>query len=191
MPINRKKERYHYCIEMENALCQFRGRKYEDWATLCEDPKLLKRALLDVTKVIRKRLHSISMDTRLELTTSTTLESLATEIKEIGEDFNNDLEIIAKLLDFISRLLCFGWQDGKIHREVVYFQTKEQENEDFRHLDPNGFWDTFDQPLRERERIVLELKDKNIHNNVIARTMNISEYKVNQILHKHGRIKAR
>jgi len=131
------------------------------------------------------------MDTRLELTTSTTLESLATEIKEIGEDFNNDLEIIAKLLDFISRLLCFGWQDGKIHREVVYFQTKEQENEDFRHLDPNGFWDTFDQPLRERERIVLELKDKNIHNNVIARTMNISEYKVNQILHKHGRIKAR
>lgn len=198
MGIHSSEKRYHYSYEFGETLNMFFGTKgkYDDnCAGLCEDDDgqgqlFVKKAMHDMVNKIRARLKEIqNVDERLIVTTNACLSQLEGEFKEINDKTNNDLEIIALLFEMIALLLGYDYSDGKVYREVLYYQTREQEIQDFLHFNPDEFWKTTDTPDKEREKIILELKDKGMHQNVIARVMNTSEYCVRKILKKHGRMK--
>lgn len=120
MSAYRNAERYRYSIDMENALRRFGGKKYDDFATLCEDQELLKKALLEVVSTIRKRIENISTDVNFKKSLAISIETLTEEIQYLNKKNNNDLDIIAALLDTNALLLGFDQYDGRTHKEVNY-----------------------------------------------------------------------
>jgi DNA-directed RNA polymerase specialized sigma subunit len=143
---------------------------------------------------LRDRLKKVSaMDERLELTTSMDLGRLEELVRKLSESTNSDWDIITSLLDLVARLLGYDWLDGEIHRHVIFFRDKDQENFDHDKMFPMK--DAFYDPVRHlgvRYATVNHLNKKGgLNRNQIARALGINEYMVSQILDRISEFESR
>jgi len=179
-----KSERFKYNHEFEWALCNLMGLKYVNTAGAFSDVKYCKDMLRRAIRRIRKRLNEvITNDERLLMTTSMVLDRLDEIIKGTSEQVNNDWYIIANLLNLVSRLLGYDWEDGKVYRHIIYYQDKKQEIADYKKAFGNrAYYEEFWGDLRIRFETIYFLKKRELPKNQIARVLNISENLVTKIL---------
>ena len=181
--MNERAERFKYNMDLENALRNLLGQRYYGCAGAFSDVQICKKLLRRAIRRIRRRLNEIiTTDERLLLTTSITLDRLERNIKSTSEKTNNDWFIIANFLDLVSSLLGYDWRDGKVHRQVIFYQYKQQEIEDYMKKVGRAFWDEFPIDWRIRFEIVYLLKERKLSNNQIARVLTLSDKLIAKIL---------
>jgi len=177
------KTRFKYNLDLEYVMLDFFGKKYYGMARLFENPTFCKKCMLRVVKRIRKRLNEIlSMDERLRQRTNGILESLEGHSRRISLTENNDWFIIADLLDLVGHLLGYDWQDGKIHRQVFFFQDEVQAQLDKRIENPNKYYDSLRSDEKLRYMLVQSLRIRQLPKHQIARLLGISSKRVDNIL---------
>ena len=179
-----KNERFKYNGELEWALCNLMGLKYINTAGSFSSVKYCKKDFREAIKHIRKRLNEIiTADDRLLMTVSIILDRLDKYVKGTSEQVNNDWYIIANLLNLVSRLLGYDWEDGKVYRHIVYYQDKEQEIADYKKsFGDRAYYDEFWGDWRIRFETVYFLNKRKLPKNQIARVLNINEKLVTNIL---------
>ena len=161
------------------------GRKhYEGMAAAFSDPTFCKECMLKAIKRIRNRLDDIlTMDERLRQTTGMILDSWESNVKEMSEEVNNDWGIIANLLDLIVHLLGYDWLDGRVHRHIVFYQDKAQEQLDWKiRKGKREYYDGLRLEKKRRYILVNLLKKNQIPKYQIARLLGISVRRVSRIL---------
>lgn len=173
---------FNYGMELEMALRLILGDKADHSAGGNLIPSFTRAYFLQVTKKLRDRVDNIvTMDERLRGMLFRSLRELETEIRPIRK--NVDWQIIATiLLGIVGRLLGYDGVDGKVHREVIFFRTREQEAADYRKRTGGGHWNEADELLRERYRIVLNLKKRGFTHAQIAQIVGTTEYAVKQVI---------
>ena len=182
-------ERFHYCLDLESALTQLCGISAERSfsAGLFHDPAQVKRALRTAIKKIRSRLNQITtVDERLRLTTSIALERLEDETRKLSRTSDNELEIIAHLIELIALLLGFDWEMGKPNREVVYFQTFEQQRIDDIKRHPDGPNLTGIFRLKKQRELICGMYQEGLRVAQISDVMTLSESMVKDTLVRAG-----
>ena len=185
----RHDNRYHYSAKLEWALLELLGEKskWSGMAAMFQDVSKVRGAFLQATKKIRSHLEQIiTADDRLLLTTSITLNSIEEEVGNLTEESNNELEIIADLLHLIAHLLGYDWLMGETNRQVVYFQTAEQECIDDMKRHPNQIQGKLE--YEKRLEIAMNLYDQKLRVAQIARIMKLSEHLVKDMLVRAGKI---
>ena len=185
----RHDNRYHYSAKLEWALLELLGEKskWSGMAVTFQDVSKVREALLQATKKIRSHLEQIiTADDRLLLTTAITLNSIEEEVGNLTEESNNELEIIADLLHLIAHLLGYDWLTGETNRQVVYFQTAEQECIDDMKRHPNQIHGKLE--YEKRLEIAMNLYDQKLRVAQIARIMKLSEHVVKDMLVRAGKI---
>jgi len=180
-----EKTRFKDSSEFELAMRDLLGKRYYGSAGGFSDFSFCKRCLLSAIRRIRKRLNEIvTMDERLGHTSSSVLDNLERESMRISTKANNDWAIIANLLHLVSYLLGYDWQDGKTHRNVIFYQDKAQQQTDW--LIDKGkkreYLDAFRLEEKHRFMLVNLLNSKNIPEYQIAELLGISIEKVRKTL---------
>mgnify|MGYP000212262039 CR=1 FL=1 len=177
-------DRFKYNFGLELAMWNLFGRKqFEGEAASFESPPFTKECLLKSVDKIRKRLLDIPMDERLTFTLGNTIDSLEYQVKEISESKNNDWALITELLNLIVLLLGFDRCDGKTHRNVIFFQTKGEEQEDARYMmGDREYYDHYRLEEKRRVMLVNQLYQNKVPKHQIASLLGLSIKRVNQIL---------
>jgi len=111
------KERYHYCLGMEYALGRLDAKSIT--AGLFEDQQYVKEGLLSAVEAIEKRLNFITVAAETKKLINGHLTSLKEEANRLSNEINNDLDIIAILLNIIGLLLDFEDIMGHKRRKVT------------------------------------------------------------------------
>lgn len=188
-----KSDKFHDSMELEWTLLEFFGHNSSWYGTAgsFNDPKRVREALLASTSRIRARLGEIiTMDERLLLITSSALDEIEGEARKLRTNSNNQLEIIAHLLNLIAYLLGYDRQSGKPNRHVVYFQTADQERIDDITRNPGvPHFSSAQFELEKRREIVCMLYDQQIRVAQIARIMRSSEPMIRDLLMHAGKMK--
>jgi len=176
--------RFKYNLTFEYAMQDLLGRKrYDGMAGGFRDPDFCKECMLKAIRRIRKRLSEIAtMDERLREVTGIILDRLVRNVKETSRDINDDWIIIAHLLDLIAHLLGYDWLDGKIHRHVVYYQDKRQEQLDWKIKEVTRYYGEWRLENKRRYMLVNFLRKNNIPKYQIAKLLGITVLRVNRIL---------
>jgi len=184
--MERKVERFKYNMDLEMALCNLLGDRYYGSAGEFSDAKTSKEYLLTALKRIRKRLNEIiTSDERLLMMVNQNLDGLENYVKDTSESVNNDWFIIARLLDLVTRLLGYDWAEGKVHRQIIYYQEREQEEEDHKkEIGDPDYWKEFRGDMRIQYEVIYLLRKRGLSMNQIARVLNISRDRVSKILKK-------
>jgi hypothetical protein len=179
-----KNNRFRYNLDMEIVMWNLFGRKGNEGIAACfGDAIFSQECFLRSTKKIRHRLGEIPMDERLIQTTGVVLDRLERHAKEISEDTNNDWEIITDLLSLLVRLLGYDRSDGKVHRDLFFFQNLGEEQEDFRYMvGDKEYYDNYRLDEKRRYMLVNQLNKNKIPKYQIARLLGLSIKRVNQIL---------
>jgi len=175
--------RFSYNGKLELVMLDFFGKYYWGMARLFRDPKFCKKCMLRLVKRMRKRLNEIlTMDERLRQRTNDILESLENHAKQISIEKNNDWDIIADLLHLIAHLLGYDWQDGKIHRQVFYYQDEAQAQLDKKIDNPRKYYDSLRSDEKLRYMLVQSMRNRQLPKHQIARLLGISSGRVNKII---------
>lgn len=177
--------RFKYNLSLEYVMQDLFGRKhYNGMAGAFRDSKFCKKCMLRAIKRIRSRLDNIlTMDERLKQTTGLILNRLETDVKEMSEKVNNDWAIITNLLHLIVHLLGYDWLDGRVHRHIVFFQDKAQEQKDWMEmLGRREYYDQWRLEDKHRYMLVNMLKKNEIPKHQIASLLGISIRSVSKIL---------
>jgi hypothetical protein len=131
--IKKHGDKFHYSLEMEEALLELYGQKSK-WGNMAgafQNVSVVREAIIKATSKIRARLeHLITNDDRLLLTTSITLDRIDREARKLRKDSNNEIDIIANLINLIAHLIGYDWLRGEPNRQVIYYQTLEQQSFD-------------------------------------------------------------
>jgi len=191
-----RKPRFKYSMNFEFAMREILGDKAYHSAASASNPMCIKKICKKALNKIKERIDNIvTMDERLRATLFLEISDLEKEISKIDKE-NNDWEIISILFRIIAKLLGYDWLSGKVCREVIYYQTKDQMYHDYIHdytaaENRRKKYDTLgeesDEIYLKRYKEVIRLKEEGFHPNQIARIMNTSEYAVKQML-KHKMI---
>lgn len=175
-------------MAFEGCLCLILGARIGYHSAGCHDhPVLARRLLLKALKKLRERVDNIvTMDEDLRPVILARFREL--ETVQRGVDW---ARTSITLLEVTARLLGYADRDGKIHRQVVFFRTREQELSDYCRGTPNQ--EGRERLLRERHALVLQLKQKGFSIVEIAQILGTSEYAVQQVLRNDllGRVIAR
>jgi len=185
----RHAERFHYCLELEHSLNELfgAGRRWDGAAGAFQDAAMVRKGLLAAANRVQRRLDDIlTADDRLRLTTSIEIEALKKEVRQLREGSNNELEVIAHLLSLVGYLLGFDWYLGNPNREVVYFQTAEQQALDDAKRHPK---EPYPLEFEKRVEIAGSLYDEGLRMVQIARIMRLSEYVIKGFLIRTGRVR--
>ena len=173
---------HNYGMELEMVLTLILGDKADHKAGGNLIPSCTRAYLLQVAKKLRDRVDNIvTMDERLRGMLLGKLHELESEVKRIRNDVDW-MEMAIILLDMACRLLGYDGTDGKVHREVVFFRTRDQELADFRKQTGSKYWEEYEQLLRERYEVILGLKKKGLTDSKIAQIVGATEYAVKQVL---------
>lgn len=185
-----KDRRFRYSMEFELALAVTLGHRFLGKASMAADGKFVRRSMLKVIEKWRQRIRNISaMDERLDARTASCLNQLESAVKVMSDSVNNDWLIISSLAELVSRLLGYDWVDGEIHRHVIYFRDKKQEDFDFTMLlEPrNGLeiYNALGRTLRAKYAVIDHLKNRaGLTVNEVATIMGLNDYFVNKVLHR-------
>jgi len=184
--MEREDERFKYNMDLEMALCNLLGERYFGLAGTFSDVKASKEYLLIALKRIRKRLNEIiTSDERLLMMVNLNLDQLEKYVKETSESVNNDWFIIARLLDLVARLLGYDWVDGKVHRQIIYYQEREHEEEDhMKEIGDSDYLKEYRGDMKIQYEMIYLLRKRGLPMNQIARVLNISRNRVSKILRK-------
>jgi hypothetical protein len=182
--VTQRDDRFKHNLMLEYAMQDLFGiGNYGGMAGGFQDASYCRECLLRATRRIRNRLSEIPMDERLICAAGNILDSLEANTKRISESVNTDWEIITDLLHLVVHLIGFDWLDGKIHREVFFFQNKGQEQQDWRmEIGDREYYDNFRLEEKRRYMLVNQLKKNKVSKYQIARLLGLSIKRVNQIL---------
>ena len=180
---NIKSERFHYCPPMEMTEWEFFGvdRCPSGMASASLGYKYFRERLQSFIKKIEERIDEIvTNDEPLKQILYNDIKELKDEVKRISPENNNDIEIIAYLFSMIAHLLGWAYCDGKFHRTVIYYQTKEQQIESLQKIAektlPVGLFEAY-----RRRKIIKELLSEGIPYSSIALILGRSVTSVKQI----------
>jgi len=175
-------------MEFEMALMGVLGRKGMGRASLASDANFVKQSMLKVVDKWKQRIRNLTaMDKRLDMMTTGDLGHPEAAIKATSEDSNNDWLIISALTSLVNRLLGYDWVDGEIHRHLVFFRDRDQENFDHNMmLEPKDAVETLrsiGKTLRAKYAVIDHLRNMvGLTVNEVANVMGMSEYQVRKIL---------
>ena len=131
MFVPRIPERFRYSMEFELALAGVLGRKGLGKASQASDSRVVKKSMLEVVAKWKQRVRNLtSMDERLDMMAMGNLEQLEQAVKGTSDKTNNDWLIISALTSLVNRLLGYDWVDGEVHRHVIFYRDRDQENFD-------------------------------------------------------------
>jgi len=179
-------------MELEMALMGVLGKKAMGKAGLASDAKFVRERMLKVVDKWRQRIRNLTtMDERLDMMTTADLGHLEAAIKATSEVINNDWLIISALTSLVNRLLGYDWDDGKVHRHLVFFRDRDQENFDYNMmLEPMDGVETLrsiGRTLRAKYAVIDHLRNRiGLAVNEVANVMGMSEYQVRKILVRLG-----
>jgi len=186
-----RKPRFKYSMKFELAMREILGDKAYHSADSAGNPASIKKICKKALNKIKERIDNIvTIDERLRAMLFLEISYLEKEISKIDKE-NNDWEIISILFHIIARLLGYDWVSGRICREVIYYQTKDQVYRDYindyaaaenRRKKYDTLWKEANEIYLKRYKEILRLKEEGFHPNQIARIMNTSEYAVKQML---------
>jgi len=176
--------RFKHNLKLEYVLWDLFGRKhYEGMAGGFRDPSYCRECLLRAIRRIRKRFSEIPMDERLTQNVGTILDSLEANAKEISENKNTDWDIITDFLHLVIHLIGYDLLDGKVHRNVIFFQNLGQEQEDWKwQIGAREYYDTYRLEEKRRYMLVNQLNKNKVPKYQIATLLGLSIKRVNQIL---------
>ena len=104
----------------------------------------------------------------------------------MSDSTNNDWLIISALTSLVNRLLGYDWVDGEIHRHVIFYRDRDQENFDHNMLEPKDAVQTLrsnGKTLRAKYAVIDHLRNRiGLTVNEVANVMGMSEYQVRKIL---------
>lgn len=179
-----------YCLELEYALNELLGSKSK-WNGLAgsfHNHLRVRHAVLDACKVIRSRLNNIlTADDRLRLTTEVHLEAIVRLAKALNSDGVGVLPLLANFIHLTALLLGYDWLAGRPNREIIYFQTLDQQLKDDMERHPASPMGRLE--YRERVKIVTDLHSEGLRISQIARVLNQTEHRIKDILVREGIIK--
>jgi len=186
-----RKPRFKYSMNFELAMREILGDKAYHSADSAGNPTSIKKICKKALNKIKERIDNIvTMDERLRAMLFSEISYLEKEISKIDKE-SNDWEIISILFHIIARLLGYDWISGKVCREIIYYQTKDQMYCDYvndcavaenRRKKYDTLWKESNEIYLKRYKEVIRLKEEGFHPNQIARIMNTSEYAVKQML---------
>ena len=183
---------FSYCLELQDALEELLGPKgkWNGLAGSFHNLLHVRHAVLDASKVIRGRLNNIlTADDRLRLTAEVHLDAIERLAKALKPDGVALLALLGNFIHLTALLLGYDWHAGKPNREIIFFQTLDQQLVDDmkRHPEPpvgKLEW-------KRRTMIVKELHSEGLRVSQIARVLNQTEYRIKDILVREGIIKRR
>jgi len=160
----------------------FGSKHYYGTAGAFSDVEFTKKCLLRAVKRIRDRLDEIPMDEFLIQNVGRILDGLEGDVKQISESENGDWVIIADLFDLIVHLVGYDWYDGKVHRSIIYFQDRAQEQEDWKMQAGREPSDMMRLEDKHRMMLVNQLMKSKLPKYHIAWLLGLSTERVNKIL---------
>ncbi|HDQ06525.1 MAG TPA: hypothetical protein ENN36_07385 [Candidatus Bathyarchaeota archaeon] len=178
-----RNEGFRYNGDLEIVMADLFGKRYFGLAGLFSDPKFCKKCMLKAIKKIKRRLNELlTIDERLRERTNSILDSLEREARKISLEENNEWKIITHLLHLVTHLLGYDWQDGKIHRQVFYYQDKAQAQMDKKIYNPRTFYDSLRSDQRFTFMLVKSMRNRKLPKHQIVRLLGISLYRTNKII---------
>lgn len=129
------KERFHYCMPMEISEWEFYGIKSRapGMATAYSDSSYFKKRSRALIKKIKKRINDIvTNDEIFRLMLFRDLKILDREFREVTPSSHNEIDIIGYFFYLVAHLLGWAHFEGKFFRIPIYYQTREQQEEDLR-----------------------------------------------------------
>lgn len=177
--------RFHPSMRFEAGMREALGREAYQTAGYAGMPKYAKRVMLKALNKFEKRLDELcTMDERLRDRLSDDFETLRKQLKSLDTSCN-EMDIIGTFFQIVSRLLGYDWQEGKIYRTPVYFQTKQQHLANYENRYPTD-WHQREANVSavglQRCKIARQLQEQGLHINQIARVLNATDYSVRQML---------
>jgi len=174
-------------MEFETALMGVLGKRGMGKASLASDARFARESMLKIVKKWKQRIRNLTaMDERLDMMTMGNLEELERAIKGTSDSTNNDWLIISALTSLVNRLLGYDWVDGEIHRHVIFYRDRDQENFDHNMLEPKDAVQTLrsnGKTLRAKYAVIDHLRNRiGLTVNEVANVMGMSEYQVRKIL---------
>ncbi len=148
--------------------------------------------MLKVVDKWKQRIRNLTaMDERLDMMTMGDLGHLEAAVKATSESSNNDWLIISALTSLVNRLLGYDWVDGEIHRHLVFFRDRDQENFDHNMmLEPKDAVETLrsiGKTSRAKYAVIDHLRNRiGLTVNEVANVMGMSEYQVRKTLVRIG-----
>jgi len=178
-----QKERFHYCLFMEVVEHEFFGVKKgpSGMASAFSNPSYLKKRCKTFLKKIRKRVDDIvTSDETLRLLLINDIHQLDKEFGRISRKNNNDIEIFAKFFMFIAHLLGWAHLDGNLYRNLIYYQTEKQREEDLNKSAklnlPYGLYEVY-----KRRQLVKQLLSEGNSYSAVALIMGLTASNVKYI----------
>jgi hypothetical protein len=175
-------------MEFEMALMGVLGRMGRGKASLASDARFVRESMLKIVNKWKQRIRNLTaMDERLDMMTMGNLEELERAIKGTSDSTNNDWLIISALTSLVNRLLGYDWVDGEIHRHVIFYRDRDQENFDHNIMvEPKDAVQTLrsnGKTLRAKYAVIDHLRNRiGLTVNEVASVMGMSEYQVRKIL---------
>jgi hypothetical protein len=185
---------FHYSLPLEYALNEFYGHdgKWHNMAGSFAHARNVRRAVLDATKAIRKRLAAIlTADDRLRLLVDVKLSSIESRAAKLDDSGAALLDLLAGFIHLSAALLGYDWLKGAPNREVVYFQTQEQQFRDDAHRHASTAYPPGKIEYEHRGAIAKDLYSKGLRVAQIARTLNQPETVIKDILVREGVLRRR
>lgn len=125
----------NYSLPLQFAMMDLVGKKWDGTAGYFTDNRVVARALKEAIRKIRARLDQIlTTDDRLRMLCFDQTDALESEIKSFSHGQDNLLEVVAHLLSLVAFLIGFDYHKGVPNRQVIYYQTKDQQEIDNRAL---------------------------------------------------------
>lgn len=168
-------------MSFEIMLRQFLGEKAKYTAGQIHNPSLRKKHLLQVMKVILKKVDGIDTSTHHKQMLMDNVENLISEVKSLKDEVSWGL--VLKLLSFSSYLLGFDYLRGGVYYNIFYHRDKDQYYTTKIFAGGDVMQDYYDKKdvVSARRKILTNLKNEGYDDFKSALIMNLTEYQVKKL----------
>lgn len=173
------REGYSDGMPMERLMQSVLGDRYHGLATAYQEPSIFKR---DFKKLIDKLVGDIDKlvaSENFRLSIKHRLETIKSRIGQASTD--DDFRVLlVESFHIVSTLLGYHYQSGKKYEEPYFIPTTRAEASGFR--DALGYYEYEDELYDRQKELVLQLKSEGKTYAEISKIMNLSAYRVAQIV---------
>ena len=132
-----QQDRFHYCPDMEITDWEFFGKQKRSsgMASAYAKCSYFKGRAKAVLQKTRRRIQDVvTTDETLRMMLERDLDGLEATLKPMNAKHVCEIDMIAQLLRLVAHLLGWAHLDGEHYRTPVYFQTKQQQEDDLKAL---------------------------------------------------------
>lgn len=171
----------HYSDGMRTELLMRNvfGDKYYGLASAYQNPKYFKRDVKVLVKKLRKDIDDLIANDHFKSACRLYLEQIAQELGKAGSE-DDYRRIFVNALDIITILLGYHYESGNKRTIPFYIPNIWKESQGW--SDALNFYDYKDSLFDKRKSLVAQLKKEGFTNAAISEIMNISAYKLAQII---------